>query len=102
MAAPTITDVEVAISLRLHTDPAIPLEEPIAGLLGRLLSAASAIIDEYSGDGTPIDVCDQAAIELVGYWYDKPTFTRLPAYSFRNSGAQSTLSFWRDILVVAI
>ena len=71
----------MAISLRLHTDPAVPLEEPIAGLLGRLLSAATAIIDEYSGDATPVDVCDQAAIELVGYWYDKPTFTRMPAYS---------------------
>lgn len=102
MATPTITDVEVAIALRLHTDPSMPLEEPIGGMVGRLLSAASAIIDEYSGDDTPIVILDQAAIELCGYWFDKPTFTRMPAYSFRNSGAQSTLAFWRSLLVVDV
>ena len=94
----------LAIELRLHTDPATPPAEPLAGVLGRALEAAKGIVGERAGQNAPEAVTDQATIAVASYLYDRPTAPQGERFAnaWRNSGAASMLAPWAKVRAVPI
>lgn len=90
-----LTVPELAVSMRLHADPAAAVEEPLNGILTRHKTAAEALIDKRT-TGAPDEVRDQAAILLCAYWYDAPFAPMHDAFmaAWRYSGAASMLAPW--------
>ena len=86
------------LSADATTDP----PEPLLSVLTGILDACKEVIDEYAGDATPQTVLDLAAARMGMYLYDKPSFTRQPAYAFQHSGAESLLAFWHPPRSVVI
>ena len=64
----------------------------------RLLEVASVIINEYA-PSAPSVIQNEAAIRLIGYFYDQPTISKRGEYSdaVRNSGMAALLSNYRRV-----
>ena len=94
----TLTDVELAQALRIVVDDD-PLESPIAAVVGRLLGASTAMVEEYLPEQDDKDlsyVHNEAAIRASGYLYNNaPSRNRRFADVLANSGALSILSPFR-------
>lgn len=97
----TITVSEVAVAVRVSTDPLSGPAEPYLTEITRQLAVADGLITSYADDA-PDDVKNEAAARLVGYLLEAPSFSNnvnisTPTDAFRNSGAKSLLSPWRAI-----
>ena len=101
--AVTITLGQLAVAVRVQSDPAAAVAEPYAGILQRLLDVATGRIQNYSPDAADADA-NEAATRFVGYCLDRPTAYSGQAYAdaFRNSGAQVALSESHDVTVVML
>ena len=97
MAAPTITLAELAVHVRVSTDPTTEPGEPYAGRITAMMDTGKVIIAEYCPDA-PLAVADMALVQIVGYMLDRPTTWRLLHYAdvFRNSGCQNSLAPWHS------
>ena len=71
-------------------------------MLTGILDACKEVIEDYAGDATPQPVMDVAAARMGMFLYEKPAFTRRPAYAFQHSGAESLLAFWHPPRSVVI
>ena len=89
-----ITISELAVAIRLSTDPTGDLAEPDLGILTRERTVAEAMIERYA-PGAPVGVKDEAAVLMVGNLYEMPVSKRDHNNAFRKSGAMSLLAFWR-------
>ena len=88
----TVTDLAAALRIG---DGATAPEEPIHGVLVRLLEVADAFITERAADA-PEAVQDEARIRFAAYLYDAP-FAGLRdgyAHGWTNSGAAHLVSPW--------
>ena len=94
MATVVINDLEVAAALRIG-DGTTALEEPLAGVIGRLRAMAVAMV-ERRAPNAPDAVKQEAVIRLASYVYDFPESPRGSGHAaiFRNSGAAHLLSSW--------
>ena len=83
----------LAVDLRLITDPADTIEPGQVEVLTRLLAAAETLVSERASSA-PDALKDSAIIQIASYLYDKPTAGASGRYanSFVNSGAASLLS----------
>lgn len=90
-----VTVIGLAVALRLITDGTEAPEEPVNGILTRLLGVGTALVNKHAEDA-PDDVKDEAVIRVCGYLFDMPTAARGDrfAYAWRNSGAASLVSSW--------
>ena len=90
-----VTLAELAAELRLGDGLTDPIE-PVAGILLRLQRAAEALIEEVAHLAAPAAIKQVAMIDLVSYWFDKPTASSGSGYAaaLRNSGAQALISRW--------
>ena len=90
--AVTLTALDFAIALRV-SDGAAPLESPIDSLMGRLLTASTALVEDYAG-AAPEAIQNEATIRLGGFLYDAA-----PSRQFQNpmdnSGARALLAPFR-------
>lgn len=89
-----VTTIELAAALRAG-DGVSAVAQPLLGILTRLQSSATSIVEGYAPDA-PDDVKDEAMIRLAGYLYDGPAAPSMSRYanSLVNSGAASLLSHW--------
>ena len=94
MAVITLTVAQLAVHGRISVDPIAPPPQPYLSLLTLALDACRTIIEDYAGDDTPQATIDLAAVQMAMFIYDKPTYTRRPAYAFQFSGAEALLSNW--------
>ena len=90
----TLTVAQLAVHGRISVDPTIAPPEPYLGQLTLALDASRPIIEDYAGDDTPGATLDLAAAQMAMFIYDKPSYTRRPAYAFQFSGAEALLSNW--------
>ena len=99
----TITLPQLAVAVRVQTDPAATVAEPYAGILQRLLDVATDTITAYAPDATDAQ-SNEAATRYVGYALDRPTAYAGMAYAavFRHSGAQAALAESHDVVVQLI
>ena len=83
----------IAVDLRLITDPADTIEPGQIEILTRLLAAAETLVSERASSA-PDALKDSAIIQIASYLYDKPTAGAAGRYAnaFVNSGAASLLS----------
>ena len=90
-----VTVGELAVALRITTDPAAEVPEPERSILERLQSWAEAEI-QGRAPGAPGNARDQALVVLAGYVYDRPTTQRGSAYAnaWENSGTADILRRW--------
>ena len=102
MAVITLTVAQFSVAARLTTDPATAPPEPLLSVLTGILDACKEVILDYAGEQTPQAVIDEATAQMGQYLYEKPAFTRRPAYAFQHSGAESLLAFWHPPRSVVI
>ena len=62
---------QLAVELRLSTDPDTPPDEPLASVLSRALRAAQAVVDERVRDDAPEAIKDMAVVAVASYLFDK-------------------------------
>ena len=88
-----VTLADLAVDLRLITNPEDTIEPGQIVILTRLLAVAETLVSERAA-GAPEALKDSAAILLASYLYDKPTAGQSGRYanSWVNSGAASLLS----------
>ena len=90
--AVTISRIELAAALRVGDGVNAP-EEPVGGIITRLLAAATELVQGYAEDA-PESVQNEAVVRLCGWMYDA-----VPGRSFANamdlSGARALLAPWR-------
>ena len=89
-----VTVTQLAAALRLGDGTSAPAE-PVNGMLTRYLAVATALIDNYTEDA-PAEISDQATIQIAGYLFDQPEYTRGDSAmtAWRYSGAASLLASW--------
>ena len=95
---PTLTIAELAVDLRLSSDPTQPPEEPLYSLLERIWAAASDTVEDYAGPETAPDTLNVAAVIVARFLYEFPE-SKSP---FEDSGARAMLSPWHESGVVRI
>ena len=83
--------------MRVQTSATAAVVEPYLSLLTRQLAAATEIIEGYA-DAASDDIKNEAAIRLVGYWFDKPAAPN----GFPASGAQDILARWHEPAVAKV
>lgn len=89
----TLTTGQLAVEMRLSTDPAtVPTE--YAEILTRALDTAKEHVEAYVAETAPQSVVDLAAAKMAGYLVDSPSVMGMPAIAFRNSGCASILAPW--------
>lgn len=95
-----VTVPQLAVALRLQTDPTAAVAEPHLGLLTRLSAVADAFIDLEAPDA-PDAVKDEALVRFAGYAFDAPLSGPGVGYAdtWRNSGASAMLARWRVVRV---
>ena len=88
-----VTLADLAVDLRLITNPEDTIEPGQIIILTRLLAAAETLVSERAS-GAPDALKDSAVISLASYLYDRPTAGAAGRYAnaFVNSGAASLLS----------
>ena len=84
----------LAAALRLGDGVTAP-EEPVAGILNRLLGVAQAFV-EMQASFAPEVVQDEAAVRMAAALFDAPTSPAGDRYAaaWRNSGAADLVSRW--------
>ena len=89
-----ITVAQLAAALRIGDGTTAP-EEPINGILTRLMGVADAHI-KLLGPDAPNHIKDEATVRFAGYLYDQPTTGRRESYAnaWRNSGAAALVAPW--------
>ena len=94
MAVASISAAGLAFALRI--DP--PVDIDLSNLVDRLIAVTVSVCGEFSGPKTPVEVQDQAVISMASYLYDSPESPPGTAWaaSFRNCGAMSLLSPWKN------
>jgi len=99
-----VTVTTLAIDLQVHTDPDTPPVEPLAGVLGRALDTARALVEKRTATDTPEAVKDAAITAIASYLYDRPTAPQGERFSnpWRSSGAASILAPWVVLRAQAI
>ena len=90
-----LTITELAAELRLGDGSGTP-PDPIGGMLGRYLAAATTILAEHAPTA-PAEVMDLAIIRYCGYVFDAPLAASNMTFAniLVNSGAASILRDWR-------
>ena len=90
-----ITVAQLAVHLRLLTDPGQALTEPHLTVITQLHTWAAGVADNRAL-GAPDAARDESIILLAGYLYDKPPAARGAGYSnsWENSGAANVLRPW--------
>ena len=70
----------------------------LSNLVDRLIAVTVSVCGEFSGPKTPVEVQDQAVIQMASYIFDAPESPPSTAWaaSFRNCGAMSLLSPWKN------
>ena len=88
-----VTLADLAVDLRVITNPEDTIEPGQIVILTRLLAVAETLVSERAA-GAPAALKDSAVISLASYLYDKPTAGAAGRYAnaFVNSGAASLLS----------
>ena len=66
-----LTVAELSAALRITADSNSPPAEPQLGILHRQLVAARAEVTGYASEARE-EVQDEAAIRMIGYYYDRP------------------------------
>ena len=90
--AVTLTVNQVAVGLRLITDPTAPVPEPYVSLLSRSLAVAMARV-EREAPGAPVATQNEAAIRICGWLFDADAADQNGQQdAYRASGAASLLS----------
>ena len=94
MAVVSISAAGLAYALRI--DPPVDLD--LSNLVDRLIAVTVSVCGEFSGPKTPVEVQDQAVILMSSYIFDSPESPPGTAWaaSFRNCGAMSLLSPWKN------
>ena len=87
----TVAQLSQAVRLTVTGSP----DAPYLAILTRQRAVAEAIIEDYANDDTPDDVKNEAAILIVGYLLESPSFTRQPQNAFILSGARALLAPFR-------
>ena len=84
---------DLAVDLRITTNPEDTIEPGQRIILTRLLAVAETLVSERASS-PPDALKDSAIISLASYLYDKPTAGAAGRYAnaFVNSGAASLLS----------
>jgi len=91
--AVTITTAQLAVALRLASDPdSVPPE--VATVVDLVRLGAVALIERFTSQA-PDDVANVACIQLAGFLYEVEPGTPLNSVPFINSGACALLSPWR-------
>ena len=100
--AVTLTVQELATALRIAGTGTV-LGETLAGIVGRLLGTASAMVLEYAPDADNEDVQNEAVIRIAAYLHDNDA-ARNRRFSdvLALSGAASILAMFRVQRAVAI
>ena len=88
-----LTVAELSAALRITADSNSPPAEPQLGILHRQLVAARAEVTGYAS-GAPEEVQDEAAIRMIGYYYDRPDASN----PFILSGAKAMLTRWHGLV----
>ena len=89
-----LTLLGLAQALRL-TVAAAPVE-PVAGILQRMLDAATVAVEGYAA-AAPEAVKEQASIQLCGWLYDASPVARRTQNPMHISGAMALLSRWHEV-----
>ena len=102
----TITVSEVAVAVRVSTDPLSGPHEPYLSEIVLNLAVAESLIEVYANDA-PDAIKNKAAVRLVGYLLDAPPVNpsrnvSTPEGAFRNSGAKTLLSFWHEPVTATV
>ena len=89
---------QLAVELRLATDPASPPPEPLSGVLSRTLATATQLVGERVRTDTPQVLRDAATVAVASYVFDRPSASGGTRFSnaWANSGAEQMLSRWID------
>ena len=90
----TITDGEVALMLRITTDPD-NVPKTAQTILKYLIPAGKEMIERYAPKA-PTDINNTALAMLVGVLYDQDPSNPITANPIIVSGAQTILAKWRD------
>ena len=93
---------QLAAALRLGDGVSAP-DEPIAGILTRLLAVGNGIAERLAPDA-PEQTKDAAVIQFTAYLYDQPSVGGRLTYAnaWRNSGAAAILAPWRRLTAVTV
>ena len=96
-----VTLTQLAAAMRLGNGVDAPVE-PLASILQRHLDVGTALVEKEAPEA-PDAVKEEAVIRVSAYSYDSPLAS--PGVGFadawRNSGAASLVSRWRELRVVA-
>ena len=89
-----VTLIQLSAALRIGDGVTAP-EEPIAGILNRLLGVADAFVERIAPDA-PVPIQDEAVVRFCGYLYDMPGSPSGDRYAnaWANSGAGSLVGRW--------
>ena len=68
MAVASISPAGLAFALRI--DPPVDLD--LSNLVDRLIAVTVSVCGEFSGPKTPVEVQDQAVIQMASYIFDAP------------------------------
>ena len=90
-----VTLEQLAVALRITTDPTATVPEPENGILTRIQSWAESEIAGRAPDA-PDNYRDQALVVLAGYVHDRPPVERGGAYAnaWEHSGVSDILRRW--------
>ena len=88
-----VTLKDLAVDLRIITNPADTVEPGQIVILTRLLAVAETLVAERAGDA-PEALKDSAIISIASYMYDKPSAGAAGRYAnaWTNSGAAAILA----------
>ena len=90
----TITLGELAVAVRLATDPTTGPHEPYLTELTRQLAVATETVHGYASDDCPDAVLNEAVVRFVGYLQEVAPAPQRVTGAFGFSGAQSLLARW--------
>ena len=91
-----LTTAQIAVRLRLTTDPNVAPAEPLLSILHGQLQTAVSLVDLYA-PAAPEHVRDEATIRLTGYLYEQAPTGNVSQSPIRHSGALPLLSPWRAL-----
>ena len=88
----TITVEQLAVAVRLSTDPTAAVVEPDLGILTRQLAVATAYVNHRAPD-VPVETGNEAVVLIAGWLYDSaPSGRRTVQAAYSHSGAAGLLS----------